>query len=136
MQHGTYRGHSHSRRGTGARTNPTQGTLGKDPTPHDWIIAEILLKRKLGEGQDFTKLPPFHFTYFIMPLLFLQEYYYIFYSFISNSGGPLVSPYGITTLLSKWFVRIMKHINLECGPDVKLSSCRTVEIAGYRFVVN
>lgn len=51
VQYGVDRGHSHCRRGTGARANPTQGTPGKDSTPYDWVVTEILLKRQLGEGQ-------------------------------------------------------------------------------------
>ena len=44
VQHGADRGEFNSWRGTGARTNPTQGTPGKNPTVNDWVVSKILFK--------------------------------------------------------------------------------------------
>ena len=44
VQHGVDRGEFNSWRRTGARTNPTQGTPGKNPTVNDWVVSKILFK--------------------------------------------------------------------------------------------
>ena len=44
VQHGADRGEFNNWRRTGARTNPTQGTPGKNPTTNDWVVSKILFK--------------------------------------------------------------------------------------------